>query len=190
MGLVSRLSAIGPTWKRKDDGATNDAPKGCVHRRSDRTLWVDCTDCRGPQNLENDVCRKSILLVLSREWRVDEIVLSRDSDVLYSCECTELLSRIAGLVRLCRELSESSVVRSECGGCSHNPRSVLRSLADRIISHPIDLNMDFHFTKSGREGICRGCSDRIESCMEQVRKEHEAIRTTLARIALRVREEG
>ena len=190
MGLASRLTAIRFTWRRRLEEVGESAPRRCNHRRSDRSLWVDCARCQGAQDLRNDECRTAVIDALSREWAVDEIVLSRDSDVLYSSDCAELLSRMAGLVRLCRKLSESSPVRSECGGCLQNPRMVLSDIGDRALAHPIDLDLELPLTRIRGDEGCRTCSDRLESCVEQVRKEYEAIRKTVTRMVFHVAEDG
>jgi len=189
MGLGSISDFMRLTWIKGAKETKEKAPKRCNHQRVDRSLWVDCAGCQGAQDLGNDECRTAVIDVLSREWAVDEIVLSRDSDVLYSSDCAEVLSRIAGIVRLCREMSASGPTRPECGECRLNPKTVLSSMEDRVLSHPMDLSVDLHLTIPKRDAGCRVCSERLESCVEQVRKELGAIRRTVTRMVFHVTEE-
>jgi hypothetical protein len=67
---------------------------------------------------------------------------------------------------------------------------VLSDIGDRALSHPIDLDLELPLKRMGGDEGCRTCSDRLESCVEQVRKEYEAIRKTVTRMVFHVAEDG
>lgn len=134
MGLGSRSKFIGFTRTKRIKVTSERAQSRCCHHRVDHNLWKDCAGCQGAQGLRNERRLAAVMNVLSREWATDGIVLSRDSDILHSSNCVEILSGLAKLVRFCEDLSASSpglrrrTSFGACGVCSE----LLESIVEQV----------------------------------------------------------
>ena len=162
----------------------------CKHKKLNRTLWVDCSDCSGVQDLRDTRCLSQIVNVVSSAGSLNEIVLQRSTCVLYMSDCTEVLISMAKLVRFCREVSRQATIGPKCKKCTLNPRTVLDSVEKSVLSLSSGLNQDFHFSGDKSDRTCLTCIVRMKSVVKQVENDLNAILKIIGKAAFHVVGEG
>lgn len=162
----------------------------CNYKKLNRTIWVDCSDCSGVQDLRDTKCLGQIVNVVSSAGSVDDIVLQRSTCVLYTGDCSELLISMARLVRFCREESRQATIGPKCKKCTLNPRTILDSVENSVLSLSSSLNQDSHISGDKNNQTCLACIVRLKSVVKQVENDLDAIRKMIGKAVFHVVGEG
>ena len=137
-------SAMGPSTNaigRKKLVPVLSCEAKCPHKYSDDNelcLDVDCSDCQGAQDLENNRCLAGILQILSSEAKPDTLILRRHIHRRYRGPCLSTLMNVASdLASMNRALSMKPVLSDkECQTCEASAPKLLGRIRRELLEDP------------------------------------------------------
>jgi hypothetical protein len=172
--LVAKRPVVQSMEKRTD----------CIWSRSEDSLLFECRGCAQGKDLNDVVCLKRVIAVLSEQTDVKEVVLSGDWESMYREGCVRVLNAYAELVRACRSSSLMVQGGEQCQSCPNDPRKLVSAIADRAPMPWDDLRRRASST-SVRPG-CYSCSASTASLITRLETIAKGIDRTVAKEAFRI----
>lgn len=135
------------------------------------TLEVDCTECSGPQTMDNARCASGIIDILASGVLPDTVVLRRYIDVRYRSERIVGLCAAAASLAALRRLKEQPGEASDrrCRTCPASKSRLASELIRRVRADPASFFSSQSSTPGGlRKELSSIDCPRLGRCIETV----------------------
>jgi hypothetical protein len=159
-------------WSRKE-GSDGSSAGGlaerriCDYRKEEGTIKINCRDCSQTPTVDNVLCFKGMLRIISSESGVREVVLCKDWEIVYDRECVNVLHGVTDVVRFCSGLV-FHLPFEECQACSSNPRSIANKVIDNLPRGDAGLVTAFSLGGGGKGLACDNCVRTTRSNLEHI----------------------
>lgn len=158
----------------------------CAGHRERGSFIVDCHGCRQAQDLADPRCLRGMIRAMSAEAPgIREVMLTRDWEVVYDQECTDVLASMGDIIRFFNSISYQQLFE-DCSSCPSNPRTVVARVVDCLPETAPELDTRFARPSGGHGRACEQCVRSLRSNLDHARLMLERTGSQINKAAYRV----